>query len=119
MGLSDRESSELRRDLEELIAELQSGLDGTAEAARPVELDQPSMGRVSRIDAIQQQKMLEANRLAQRARLGLARGALRRHDEGEFGDCLGCGEAVGYARLKARPESVFCIECQTAREKHE
>lgn len=116
MTLSDTERAELRGDLEDLVRELRKTLDETAGAARPVELDQPSMGRVSRIDAIQQQKMLEANRLAQRARLGLARSALLRCEADEYGDCMACGECVGYARLKARPESVFCIECQTARE---
>ena len=81
MELTDPECEELRLDLVSLIDELQASLDGTVEAARPVELDQPSMGRVSRIDAIQQQKMLEANRAAQRARLGLVRSALRRFEQ--------------------------------------
>jgi DnaK suppressor protein len=115
--LTSIELSELGRDLERLVETLQESLAGTAEAARPVELDQPSVGRVSRIDAIQQQKMLEANRQAQLGRLQLARAALRRFEEDEFGDCMGCGEDVGFARLKARPESAFCIQCQTARER--
>jgi DnaK suppressor protein len=117
MELSAAELAALRADLEALAHELLEALDGSADAARPVELDQPTMGRVSRIDAMQQQKMLVANRQAQRARLQLVRSALRRFDEDEYGDCLGCGESVGHARLKARPESFFCITCQTARER--
>ena len=116
MALSNEQRSELLKDLENLARELQHSLEGTAEAARPVELDQPAVGRVSRIDAIQQQKMLEANRHAQRARLGLVRTALLRVEEDEYGDCRSCGESVGYKRLKARPESVFCVDCQAARE---
>ncbi len=117
MELSDGQFVELRRDLEALARELREVLEGTAEAARPVELDQPAVGRVSRVDAIQQQKMLEANRRAQRGRAQLVQSALRRFEEGEYGDCAGCGECVGYARLKACPETPFCIECQTARER--
>lgn len=30
---------------------------------------------------------------------------------------LACGDGVGYARLKARPETLLCIACQTARER--
>jgi len=116
MALTREQRSELSKDLADLTLELQKTLEGSAKAARPVELDQPAIGRVSRIDAIQQQKMLQANRQAQKTRLGLVRSALRRFEEGEYGDCKECGESIGYKRLKARPESVFCIECQAARE---
>lgn len=115
-ALSASDLQLLRQALEQIKTELSDTLAGSAEAAKPVELDQPAIGRVSRIDAIQQQKMLEANRAAQKGRLGLIRAALIRLDEDEYGDCRGCGECIGLARLSARPESVFCIECQQARE---
>ena len=117
MPLDPSERSELRDRLETLARELEAGLRSSAEAARPVELDQPAIGRVSRIDAIQQQKMIEANREAQRARLLAVQSALVRIDEGEFGECRACGEAIGLGRLRARPESNTCIECQSARER--
>lgn len=117
MPLSSTQNDQLREALERLVLELDDSLRGSAEAARPVELDQPSIGRVSRIDAIQQQKMLEANRQSQQSRLALARAALRRFDDDEFGDCQQCGEEIAFERLEARPESLYCIECQSARER--
>jgi DnaK suppressor protein len=117
VDLSRSQLGELRQDLENLVVELQALVDGSEEAARPVELDQPAMGRVSRIDAIQQQKMLEANRHAQRARIQLARSALHRFEGDEYGECMTCGEGIGYARLKISPEAPFCIACQNARER--
>ena len=117
MALSPAELDSLRAALEALIEELTRALAETAEAARPVALDQPAIGRVSRIDAIQQQKMTEANRASQRARLQLARAALHRLSEGEYGDCMACGEAIGRERLFARPDSLYCLECQGARER--
>ena len=117
MPLNESEKNELRTLLEALARELEAGVESTADAARPVELDQPAVGRVSRIDAIQQQKMVEANRNAQRARLQAVRAALGRIDEDEFGECRACGEEIGVARLRARPESHYCIECQSARER--
>ena len=92
-------------------------LDSTAEAARPVELDQAAVGRVSRVAAIQQQKMVEANRRALAARRLQVQAALRRYDEDEYGDCLDCGEPIAFARLEARPETPFCVRCQEARER--
>ena len=82
-----------------------------------MELDQPTVGRVSRIDAIAQQKMTEANRQAQQGRLQLARAALHRLENNEYGDCMACGEEIDMARLEARPESLFCVPCQQARER--
>ncbi len=119
MDLSKEQLALLRQKLEDLTRELQALVDGSADAARPVELDQPAMGRVSRMGAIQQQKMLESNRQAQRARIELVRGALHRFDEDEYGECRACGECIGYARLVVSPEAPFCILCQSAREKRQ
>lgn len=117
MSISGEEKEALRTALVALASELGESLDATAEAARPVELDQPAIGRVSRIDAIQQQKMLEANRGAQRTRLAGVRAALSRLDEDDFGECRACGESIALARLRARPESLYCIDCQSSRER--
>ena len=117
MSLSEAELETLGARLEALAGELEAALAGSADAARPVELDQPAIGRVSRVDAIQQQQMVEAGRQAQRARLQQVRAALQRLAEGEYGDCASCGECIGFARLEARPESPFCVACQSARER--
>ena len=111
------EATSARRALDTLIAQLETSLAESAAAARPVELDQPAIGRVSRIDAIQQQKMLEANRASQAARLRLARAARRRLDDGVYGECMACGEEIAAARLQARPESLYCVPCQRTRER--
>ena len=38
--------------------------------------------------------------------------ALRKLDEGGFGECERCGEPIGEKRLEALPFARFCIECQ-------
>jgi DnaK suppressor protein len=109
-------SDDARDRLLALRDELRSMIDASAEAARPVDLDQP-IGRLSRIDAIQQQNMVKASRRAAELRLQQVAAALRRLDDDEYGDCLQCGEEVGEARLEARPEAPFCIGCQSVRER--
>jgi DnaK suppressor protein len=37
--------------------------------------------------------------------------ALAKIDEGSYGSCDRCGKPIGEGRLKARPDSVLCIEC--------
>jgi len=45
--------------------------------------------------------------------------ALAKIEAGEYGDCVMCGEAIGLARLKARPVAELCIECKSEQEKLE
>ena len=42
--------------------------------------------------------------------------ALRRLDEGTYGDCFECGEEIAPARLRALPFAVRCKDCEEARE---
>jgi DnaK suppressor protein len=42
--------------------------------------------------------------------------ALRRHDEGTYGNCFECGEEIAEARLRALPFAVRCKDCEEARE---
>jgi DnaK suppressor protein len=114
--LTKEQRSELQSELEALSAELSEILSISADSVKPVDLGEP-IGRVSRMDAIQQQKMAESNRRAAKARLErvhAALSALQRDDA--YGECRECEEPIGYGRLKARPESRLCIKCQGARE---
>lgn len=40
-----------------------------------------------------------------------ARAALRRMDEGTYGLCEGCGQAISKARLEAIPYTRYCVKC--------
>lgn len=109
--LTQEQLDELRQDLLLLEKEVRILLDQSAESSRPVELDQP-IGRLSRVDALQQQHMAQANRRNHEQRLILVANALQAIDRGSYGECRKCEEPVGYPRLKARPESPFCLGCQ-------
>jgi len=113
--LSPEQLAPLRAALTALAAELRSLLEMSAEGSRPVDLDEP-IGRISRMDAIAQQNMAKANRRSSQLRLQQVEAALVRCENGEYGDCLACGETVGLARLEVRPEAPLCIGCQGLRE---
>jgi RNA polymerase-binding transcription factor DksA len=42
--------------------------------------------------------------------------ALRRMEEGSYGRCARCGEAISVARLRALPEASLCTECSASAE---
>lgn len=116
-ALTDAQLTELTADLHALRAELSAALADSAAAARPVTLDQQAVGRVSRIDAIQQQQMAVASRQRAQTRLALVKQALAALDDERYGECRRCEEAIGFRRLKARPESPICLRCQAALER--
>ena len=111
--LTDERIEELESDLNALVAELEASLVASKEVAQPVDLDQP-IGRVSRIDAIQQQKMVSANRRNAELRIQMAHAALSAIRNGDYGECKRCEEEIGFGRLKARPEAPLCVQCQRA-----
>ena len=51
------------------------------------------------------------NTLAERLREVDA--ALGQIAEGTYGTCVSCGAAISPARLAARPESVYCVDCKS------
>lgn len=114
--LTPQEVNELHEELLALNEELRLLVDLSRAASRPVDLDQP-IGRISRMDAIAQQKMAQANRRSAQARIQRIQTALGRIANDEYGDCLVCGELIGFQRLKVQPEAPLCIVCQSQREK--
>ena len=113
--LTPDQLEELGTELLRLQEELSRQFEASREGAQPVDLNEP-IGRLTRMDAIQQQKMTEATRRDTRMRSMQVKAALLRHDADDYGYCSECEEPIGFARLKVRPEVTSCVECQTRRE---
>ena len=97
------------------IDELRALSDGSREGRAPVELDQQSVGRLSRMDAMQQQSMDLAREERRRHRLAVLNAALRRLEADEYGYCLACGEDILPERLAIDPAVTLCFGCQERR----
>jgi len=69
------------------------------------------VGRLSRVDALKQQAMAQAEERRSKQRLLTVVNALRRLETDDYGDCMRCGEEVSDKRLKASPETPFCVAC--------
>lgn len=109
--MMESERTFFRARLEQLRTDLHA-LDEQSElSTQTVELDQSSVGRLSRMDALQAQQMsLEANR----RRLAQLRGielALARLDRDEYGLCDCCGEDIEPKRLQVNPLATRCLAC--------
>lgn len=103
-----------RRRLLEMKETLEGIQVSSKESTKPVELDQASVGRVSRIDAIQAQQMAQATERRRGRQLARIEGALRRIESGDFGYCFACGEDIDLRRLDTDPTITRCVACLEA-----
>jgi DnaK suppressor protein len=114
--LTEEQEEHLHAQLEAVAVELTGLLATRSDRTATVDLDQP-IGRLSRMDAIQQQKMAQAQIRRHELRLQQVEQALSTFEETEYGQCRKCEEPIGFRRLQARPETPFCIDCQGAIER--
>jgi DnaK suppressor protein len=91
--------------------DLLSTSDVRDESSGTVHLDQQSVGRLSRIDAMQSQELAKANKVRAERQLKLITAALARIDNDEYGECRRCGEPINPKRLEIDPTSLHCIDC--------
>lgn len=109
--MNDKEIKEFRQILEIRQAELRDLSKASAEKRDAVTLDQQAVGRVSRIDAMQQQAMAQAQERQRGQELLRIEQAFLRIDEGEFGWCVDCGKEIAPKRLAIDPAAALCIQC--------
>ena len=92
-------------------AELEALSREAEEARATVALDQQSVGRLSRMDAMQGQAMAEATERRRRLDLQRIEMAERRLSEGDYGYCTGCDEPIPDGRLAIDPMAERCVRC--------
>ncbi|EJO5753571.1 TraR/DksA C4-type zinc finger protein [Salmonella enterica] len=102
--------SAFKERLTQRLAELDA-LEEQASRHANVELDQNKVGRLSRMDALQQQAMQdEILARAKNERLNILR-ALLRIERGHFGECRECEEPIEEGRLTFDPTLQTCVRC--------
>jgi len=107
--LTEAEEVAFRHQLEALLADLDAQDEAGEGGTRPVTLDQTSVGRLSRMDAMQAQAMAQATQARRRQLRQRIVAALARMDEGDYGYCLTCGEPIAKGRLEIDPATATCI----------
>lgn len=105
--------AELRVHMENELADIARQLETARQGTATVVLDQTSVGRLSRLDAMQQQAMSAS--VVQRLMLRQRRlqAALARVGSESYGLCCECGEEIAHDRLWVDPAGPFCPDCQS------
>lgn len=102
---------EITADLDTVLRKLERSMSTTEESLRPVKLDQSAVGRLSRIDSLQNQGLTRNLQQREQAKLAQVVGALERLERSEYGLCTECGAEIPFPRLQIFPETPTCTGC--------
>ena len=101
----------VRETLAEELREIERLDKESADARGIVQLDQTSVGRLSRVDALQQQAIAQETQRRRQLRRQRIKLALARIDSDEFGYCEKCGEPIPQKRLELDWTVRTCVWC--------
>lgn len=100
-----------RNRLLDLRKKLQETGDTAGDSTKPVELDQCVIGRLSRMDALQQQAMSVEQQRRRKEGIKRINAALNRIENDDYGWCRDCGEEINEKRLGIDPATLYCVRC--------
>ncbi len=110
MALTQENKDALRGKILETIEQLKLQIEQLETNTQPISPEN-SIGRVSRMDAINSKGVSEAALRARKQKLSKLHVALSRINDKGFGSCERCKKAISTPRLMFMPESNFCIHC--------
>ena len=84
-----------------------------ADNTRVVALDQQSVGRLSRMDALQMQAMAQAQKERRNRRKNALTQSLNRLELKKYGYCRFCDEEIDFERLSINPTVLKCFDCSS------
>jgi DnaK suppressor protein len=107
----------MQLDKEKIVVLINTELEKTKilinelkEITKPIAPD-CAIGRVSRMDAINNKSINEAALRKAKIKLSGLKYSLERLDDDDFGICAKCGQAIPIGRIMLMPHSRFCARC--------
>jgi DnaK suppressor protein len=108
--MKQEERDEIRQLISKKIAITLSDIAELKELTKPISPEN-AIGRISRMDAINNKSINEAALRAAEQKLIKLNQAKEDVKLSTFGICVKCDNPIQLGRLKFRPESVFCMNC--------
>jgi len=108
MKAEDRKK--LKQKIKEHIIKVKADIVELEKMTQPISPEN-SIGRISRMDAINNKSVAEAALRNKKAKLTKLNVAIVKVDEEGFGACHMCGNEIQAMRLMFMPESTRCVRC--------
>lgn len=104
------EQEEMKKIILDRIGDTKEEIEQLKELTRPVAPDN-AIGRLSRMDAINNKTINDAALREQKSRLQKLERALENIKEDKYGTCRKCGTDIPSGRLKFMPWATKCVNC--------
>lgn len=104
------DKADIRARIETEIGKTTRQVEEYKELTRPVEPEN-AIGRVSRMDAINNKSVTEAALRKAKDKLEKLKFALSKVDEDDFGICIKCKQPIPLGRILIVPQSRTCVKC--------
>lgn len=108
--MTDAEKKELIKIIASRIEDAKEEIEELKELVKPIPLD-ASIGRVSRMDAINNKTINESSLREKKQELKKLERALENSESDKFGICTKCGEEIPFGRLEYMPHTTRCVNC--------
>lgn len=108
--MTEQEREKLNYIVIEKLESLKDEIIELQELTKPIPLD-ASIGRVSRMDAINNKTINEASLREKKNTFQKMEKTLDRINSEDFGVCLKCGEEIPFGRLEYMPYTTRCVNC--------
>jgi len=108
--MDKKQIAEVKTLVEKEILKTENSIADYKEMTRPIEPDD-AIGRVSRMDAINNKSVTEAALRAAQRKLNDLQDVLRRVDSQAFGLCVNCREPIPIQRIILVPQAKVCMDC--------
>ena len=92
------------------VSKTEVSIEQYKELSKPI-APNDAIGRVSRMDAINNKTINEASLRQAVSKLNALKIVLSKFNDDDFGICLKCNQAIPLGRILIRPESLFCVNC--------
>lgn len=100
----------IKRKLQSEINSTQEKINEYTELCKPI-APENSIGRVSRMDAINNKSIVEAALREAKNKMQDLKSMIKKIENTDFGYCIKCKNTIVFERLIIRPESTFCVNC--------
>lgn len=104
------EKLQIKRRIEEEIVVTRELVDKYRELTKPI-APENAIGRVSRMDAINNKSVNEAALQKAELKLNNLQVALTKIDDDDFGICVRCNKPIPMGRILLMPQAISCVNC--------
>ncbi len=101
---------EIKKLIQDEISKTEMLIQEYEEMTKPVSPN-VAIGRISRIDAINNKSVTESSLRQAELKLSKLKIVLSKADGNDFGLCVKCKQEIPIARILIRPESLHCVRC--------